>query len=65
MLVSTRDKVVPPSRQQLLLDGIPGARRFEVHGGHACCVLGAEDFIEPFGAAVDAASVHVPRAIRS
>ncbi|MBD0023592.1 MULTISPECIES: alpha/beta fold hydrolase [Gordonia] len=57
VLVSTRDKVVPPSRQQLLLDGIPGARRFEVHGGHACCVLGAEDFIAPFGAAVDAVAI--------
>ncbi len=59
VVVSTRDKVVPPARQQLLLDGIPGARRFEVPGGHACCVLGAEDFIEPFGAAVDVAAGRV------
>lgn len=54
VVVSTRDKVVQPDRQQLLVDGIPGARRFEVDGGHACCVLGAEDFIGPLGGAVTA-----------
>ena len=56
VVISTHDKVVPPARQELLLDGIPGARRFDVAGGHACCVIGAEHFIEPFGAAVDAAT---------
>lgn len=54
VVVSTRDKVVEPARQQLLVDGIPGAQRFEVDGGHACCVLGAERFIPPFVDAVDA-----------
>ncbi|MFW0785489.1 alpha/beta hydrolase [Gordonia sp. CPCC 206044] len=54
VVVSIRDKVVEPERQQLLLDGIPGARRFEVDGGHACCVLGAQFFIPPFLEAVDA-----------
>ncbi|WP_234974200.1 alpha/beta fold hydrolase [Williamsia sterculiae] len=42
--VTTRDRVVPPSRQQLLVDGIPGARRFDVAAGHACCVLQADVF---------------------
>ncbi|MGV9712495.1 alpha/beta fold hydrolase [Gordonia sp. NPDC003424] len=54
VVVSTHDKVVEPARQQLLVDGIRGARRFEVDGGHACCVLGAQWFIPPFIEAVDA-----------
>nr|WP_157205230.1 alpha/beta hydrolase [Gordonia rhizosphera] len=56
VVVSIRDRVVEPERQQLLVDGIAGARRFEVDGGHACCVLGAEFFIPPFIEAVDAVS---------
>ncbi|GAA1481278.1 hypothetical protein GCM10009624_17180 [Gordonia sinesedis] len=59
VVVSTRDRVVEPERQQLLVDGIPGARRFDVDGGHACCVIGAEWFVPPFldaVAAVDRAS---------
>lgn len=52
VVVSTFDKVVQPERQQLLVDGIPGAQRFDVAGGHACCVLGAEKFIPEFTAAV-------------
>lgn len=54
VVVSVNDKVVEPSRQQLLVDGIPGARRFDVDGGHACCVIGAERFIPEFTDAVDA-----------
>ncbi|MCZ4579386.1 MULTISPECIES: alpha/beta fold hydrolase [Gordonia] len=54
VVVSTRDRVVEPERQQLLLDGIPGSQRFEVDGGHACCVLGARFFIPPFTDALDA-----------
>ncbi|SDU59787.1 alpha/beta fold hydrolase [Gordonia westfalica] len=64
VVVSTRDRVVEPERQQLLLDGIPGSQRFEVDGGHACCVLGARFFIPPFTEALDAvssrAAVQVP-----
>ncbi|GEE01132.1 hypothetical protein nbrc107696_15780 [Gordonia spumicola] len=56
VVVSTRDKIVQPERQQLLVDGIPDARRFDVDGGHACCVLGADLFIPPFLDAVDAVS---------
>ena len=52
VVVSVRDTVVQPERQQLLVDGIPDARRFEVDGGHACCVLGADRFIPPFAEAV-------------
>ncbi|MFT4125446.1 MAG: alpha/beta fold hydrolase [Gordonia sp. (in: high G+C Gram-positive bacteria)] len=54
VVVSTRDRVVEPERQQLLVDGIPGAVRFDVDGGHACCVIGAETFVPEFTRAVDA-----------
>lgn len=47
VLVSTRDKVVPPSRQQLLLDGIPGGPALRgARPATRVRVLGAEDFIE-------------------
>ena len=60
VVVSTRDHTVEPERQQLLVDGIPGARRFDVDGGHACCVIGVEKFLPPFVAAVDAAALASP-----
>lgn len=53
VVVSTRDKVVPPQRQELLLNGIPDAQFFGVDGGHACCVVGAERFVPKFVDAVD------------
>lgn len=56
VVVSTNDKIVQPERQQLLVDGIPGAQRFDVAGGHACCVIGAEKFVPEFTAAVRAVS---------
>ena len=59
VVVSTRDKVVEPERQQLLVDGIPGARRFDVAGGHACCVIGAEAFVPQFAAAVSSVTSRV------
>lgn len=52
VVISLHDKVVSPYRQQLLVEGIPRAQRYEVEGGHACCVLGAERFIPPFLIAV-------------
>ncbi|ALG86577.1 alpha/beta hydrolase [Gordonia phthalatica] len=56
VVVSTHDKIVQPERQQLLVDGIPGAQRFDVAGGHACCVIGAEKFVPEFTAAVRSVS---------
>ncbi len=52
VVVSTRDRVVEPERQELLVAGIPDAERFDVDGGHACCVMGAERFIPEFTSAV-------------
>ncbi|NMO01403.1 alpha/beta fold hydrolase [Gordonia sp. TBRC 11910] len=54
VVVSTHDKVVEPERQELLVDGIPNAQRFDVAGGHACCVIGAERFVPKMVQAVDA-----------
>lgn len=56
VVVSTRDKTVPPARQALLFNGIGDALEFPVDGGHACCVIGAENFVPAFGDAVR--SVH-------
>ncbi|WP_018178156.1 alpha/beta fold hydrolase [Jongsikchunia kroppenstedtii] len=46
--ISTRDRTVAPSRQQLLVDGIPGARRFDIDAGHACCVMQPGKFVPTF-----------------
>lgn len=51
VLISTKDRVIPQSRQRLLADNIPGIKVFEVDGGHACCVLEAEKFVPVFMAA--------------
>lgn len=42
---TTRDNVVSPARQQVLVDGIPGARRIDVAADHAACVTGAARFV--------------------
>lgn len=48
VLISLRDKVIPLWRQRLLADNIPGIATYEVDGGHACCVLEADQFIPKF-----------------
>ncbi|GAC58791.1 putative hydrolase [Gordonia hirsuta DSM 44140 = NBRC 16056] len=53
VVISTRDKTVPPERQSLLSDGISDSMVFPVDGGHACCVIGAERFVPAFTNAVD------------
>lgn len=63
VVISTKDKTVPPARQALLSDGIDGAQAFPVDGGHACCVLGAERFVPSFAGAVD--SVQSRRQVHS
>lgn len=52
VVISTKDKTVPPERQSILEEHITDALAFPVDGGHACCVLGAERFIPAFGDAV-------------
>ena len=38
VVVTTEDRVVPLSRQEHLVQSIPGAVRFDVHAGHEACV---------------------------
>ena len=44
VVVTTRDRVIPPARQLELVHSIRGAQCFEVPAGHAACVLGADRF---------------------
>jgi pimeloyl-ACP methyl ester carboxylesterase len=48
VLLSLKDRVIPLWRQKLLTDNIPGVLTVEVNGGHACCVLEADEFIPKF-----------------
>lgn len=45
VLVTTRDRLVPPVRQYSLAAAIPGARVFEVKGDHLACVRAAGEFV--------------------
>lgn len=38
VIVTTRDQLVPPERQQKLAESIPGARVIRVEGDHSACV---------------------------
>lgn len=44
VVVTTRDRTIPARRQYRLAACIPGAEVFEVEGGHASLVLGADRF---------------------
>ena len=44
VVVTTKDRTIPARRQYRLAACIPGAEVFEVHGGHASLVLGADRF---------------------
>ena len=45
VLITTRDQLVPPSRQYKLARAIPNARIFEVDGDHLACVTAADRFV--------------------
>lgn len=45
VVVTTRDRLVPPARQYRLAAAIPGARIFEVEGDHLACVRSAHVFV--------------------
>lgn len=45
VVVTTRDKVIPPARQVGLARAIPGATLHDVDAGHAACVLASERFV--------------------
>ena len=45
VIMTTRDRVVPPRRQQRLVESIPGAKAFLVDGDHDACVDRADEFV--------------------
>ena len=45
VVVTTRDRAVPPNRQQKLADAIPGATVHPVDGDHLVCAVGADRFV--------------------
>jgi len=59
VVVTSKDKVITPARQQEMAAMIPGARVFEAPGGHASVVLDSERWRPVFLAALD----HVTRAV--
>ncbi len=44
VVVTARDRLIPPARQHHMARAIPRATVYEVDAGHASCVLGAERF---------------------
>ena len=44
VVVTSRDKLIPPERQRALARRITGAEIYETPSGHASCVIGAERF---------------------
>lgn len=53
VVVTTRDRVLPPDRQRAIAARIPGATVHEARCGHAGCVLQADAFVPAFLEAVD------------
>jgi 3-oxoadipate enol-lactonase len=45
VVVTTRDRLVPPQRQYGLAAAIPGAKVFEVDGDHLACVRATGAFV--------------------
>jgi pimeloyl-ACP methyl ester carboxylesterase len=44
VIVTTKDKTIPPHRQRKLAEAIPGAHVHELEGGHVSLVLRAKEF---------------------
>jgi pimeloyl-ACP methyl ester carboxylesterase len=61
VIVTTRDDVVPPTRQRKLAASIDGAVVFEVEGTHVACVAAADKFVP----ALVRACLHVHRAAQA
>ena len=51
VIITTRDRLVPPRRQIRLAETIPGARAFAVDGDHDACVARASVFVPTLVAA--------------
>jgi 3-oxoadipate enol-lactonase len=62
VVVTARDRLIPPARQRRMARSIPAAAIYEVDAGHACCVLGAERFTPAMLAAIASVSTRVATA---
>ncbi|HET8604216.1 MAG TPA: alpha/beta hydrolase [Marmoricola sp.] len=59
VVVTTRDRVIPPARQRAVAGRIPGATVHEADCGHAGCVLQHDRFVPTFVEAVNATNARI------
>jgi 3-oxoadipate enol-lactonase len=59
VVVTTRDRLVPPARQRALARALPDVTVYEADAGHACCVLGADRFTPALSAALASVSSRI------
>ena len=64
VVVTKRDKLVPPARQLWLARQIPEATVYEVEAGHAACVLRADRFTPALQAACASVSARAAALVR-
>ena len=60
VVVTTRDRVVPPARQLELAAAIPGATLHPVRGDHAVCLAQCEELVPRLVEAVDSVVARTP-----
>jgi len=59
VVVTQKDKVIPPDRQRSIAARIPGATTHEADCGHAGCVMSADAFVPVFVQAVNSTNARV------
>lgn len=59
VVVTARDKVIPPERQRAIAARIPGATTHEANCGHAGCVMNADAFVPAMVQAVNTTRARV------
>jgi pimeloyl-ACP methyl ester carboxylesterase len=64
VVVMTRDRGVPPSRQIKLAQAIPGATIHPVDAGHAACMFGSQRFVPVLVEACESVAGRIGRASR-
>ena len=59
VVVTSRDKVIPPERQRSIAARIPGATAHEADCGHAGCVMSADAFVPVFRQALNTTTARI------
>ncbi|HEX7740691.1 MAG TPA: alpha/beta fold hydrolase [Marmoricola sp.] len=59
VVVTAKDRVIPPERQRSIAAHIPGATAHEADCGHSGCVMNAEEFLPAFLQAVNTTNARV------